>query len=118
MDADPVASNPHLYAVLFENERVRVLEYRDEPGERSTPHRHPDSVMVTLSAFDRRLASGDRQIDLTLPSGAARWLAAQTHTGENIGTTPTHAIFVELKEPQPADAAAPTPAGPAPLGPV
>ena len=28
-----------------------------------------------------------------------RWLDAQTHSGENIGTTPTHVLFVELREP-------------------
>lgn len=30
MATDPVVSNPTLYSVLFENERVRVLEYLDE----------------------------------------------------------------------------------------
>ena len=101
MDDDPVTSNPELYSVVFENERVRVLEYRDGPGVKSVPHAHPDSVMVTLSGFDRRLASGDRSMDVSLQAGEARWLAAQSHTGENLGTTPTHVIFVELKEPSP-----------------
>lgn len=30
--ADPIATDPDLYTVAFENERVRVLEYRDRPG--------------------------------------------------------------------------------------
>jgi len=97
--ADPVDSNPGHYAVLFENERVRVLEYRDEPGDQTTPHRHPDSVMVTLSDFRRRLSSGDRVFDTELRAGEARWLPAQTHAGQNTGDTPTRAIFVELKGP-------------------
>ena len=99
MTVDPVETNPQLYSVLFENDRVRVLEYRDAPGARSIPHEHPDSVMVTLSAFDRRLHSGDNHVDVTLPAETARWLAAQSHSGENTGTTETHVIFVELKEP-------------------
>ena len=50
--------------MIFENDRVRVLEYRDRPGDRTSPHGHPDSVMVTLSAFSRRLDGGDgRQAD-------------------------------------------------------
>lgn len=102
MDADPVETNPDLYAVVFENDRVRVLEYRDAPGTKSVPHHHPDSVMVTLSAFDRRLSSGGDSLDVSLPPGAARWLGAQTHSGENIGSTETHVIFVELKE-RPSD---------------
>ena len=99
MTTDPVTSNPQLYSVLFENERVRVLEYLDHPGQESTPHDHPDSVMVTLSAFERRLASGGRTVDVTMPAHTARWLGAQSHSGFNTGSTDTHCIFVELKEP-------------------
>jgi hypothetical protein len=95
---DPTSTDPELYKVIFENERVRVLEYRDRPGDRTSPHRHPDSVMYTLSSFRRRIAAGDRQVEVELPAGQVRWLDAQEHAGENIGDTATHAIFVELKE--------------------
>ena len=98
MTKDPIATNPSLYRVAMENERVRVLEYRDEPGDRSTPHTHPDSVMVTLSAFKRRLIDHDRSVDVELEAGAIRWLDAQEHSGENIGTTPTHVFLIELKQ--------------------
>ena len=97
MATDPVVSNPDAYTVLFENDRVRVLEYHDEPGHRTTPHRHPDSVMVTLSGFRRRLVSGGEQRDVELPAGKVGWVPAQEHYGENIGETPTHVVFVELK---------------------
>jgi quercetin dioxygenase-like cupin family protein len=98
--ADPTQTDPDKYKVVFENERVRVLEYRDEPGQRTSPHEHPDSVMVTLSGFDRRLiGEGGESRDVTLERGLVRWLDAQTHSGENIGTRPTHVVFVELKEP-------------------
>lgn len=99
--ADPVEVSPELYRVVFENDRVRVLEYRDHPGDATRAHHHPDSVMVTLSSFRRRLQSGGREVDLDMPAFQARWLAAQEHTGTNIGETETHAIFVELKEPSP-----------------
>jgi beta-alanine degradation protein BauB len=99
--ADPVESNPDLYRVVFENERVRVLEYLDHPGDATTPHSHPDSVMVTLSSFRRRLSSGDREVEVEIPAFQARWLDAQEHSGANIGDTDTHTIFVELKEPNP-----------------
>ena len=85
--------------MILENDRVRVLEYRDEPGYRTKPHQHPDSVMYTLSSFARRLGGGGREVDVELPAGSIRWLDAQEHFGENIGETPTHTIFVELKEP-------------------
>ena len=114
MPADPTITDPGLYRVIFENDRVRVLEYRDRPGDRTSPHGHPDSVMVTLSAFSRRLHGGDgRQADVDLPAGQVRWIGAQEHAGENIGTTESHSVFVGLKEPSPAG----PPAGGAPLGP-
>jgi hypothetical protein len=96
--SDPVTTNPELYHVILENDRVRVLEYLDGPGDRTSPHTHPDSVMVTLSAFKRRLWSGDREVELELPAFQARWLDAQEHSGMNIGESPTHSIFIELKE--------------------
>ncbi|AEI11218.1 hypothetical protein [Cellulomonas gilvus] len=94
---DPIASNPEYDRVLWENEFVRVLEYTDSPGVQTVAHEHPNSVMITLSAFDRRLSSGERTRDVSLPAGQAVWLPAQRHSGHNTGTTPTHAIFVELK---------------------
>src|SRR3712207_8227698 len=97
MSLDPAVTNPRHYKVVFENERVRVLEYTDAPGERTTPHRHPDSVMYTLSSFRRRLVSGDEQREVELQAGAAGWPPAQEHHGEDIGGTPTPVVFVELK---------------------
>jgi len=108
--SDPVESNPSLYSVVFENERVRVLEYRDAPGDSTTPHTHPDTVMITLSGFDRRLSVGDQVREVSLEPGHAAWLPAQTHAGENVGRTETHVMFVELKEPG-------SPSGEAALGP-
>jgi len=96
--ADPTETDPDKYRVIFENDRVRVLEYTDEPGQRTSPHAHPDSVMYTLSSFERRLVgeSGETR-DVSLAAGEVRWLDAQVHSGENIGGSPTHVLFVELK---------------------
>lgn len=98
---DPVVSNPNLYRVLFENERVRVLEYRDHPGDQTTPHHHPDSVMVTCSSFRRLISSGGNELEVALAPFEARWLDEQNHAGHNVGDSDTHAIFIELKEPAP-----------------
>jgi hypothetical protein len=113
MGPDPAVTNPDLYKLVFENDRVRVLEYRDRPGDRTTPHGHPDSVMITLSSFRRRLSADGRQVEVELPAGQARWLDAQDHAGENIGDTESHGIFVELKENRPDT----SPTAPAALGP-
>jgi hypothetical protein len=96
---DPAVTNADNYQVIFENDRVRVLEYHDSPGHRTTPHDHPDSFMYTLSTFRRRLYAEDGQTrDVQIEAGASGWLPAQRHAGHNIGDTQTHVIFVELKD--------------------
>ncbi len=98
---DPTVTDADLYHVVMENERVRVLEYRDRPGDMTTMHHHPDSVMVTMSSFRRRLQGDGQVADVDLEPGQVRWLADQSHAGENIGDSETHVILVELKEPRP-----------------
>jgi len=110
--ADPIVTDPEKYRLLWENDRVRVLEYRDSPADQTHPHDHPDSVMITLSSFERSISSGDQEISVHLEAGQARWLGAQTHTGHNTGDTDTRAIFVELKEPRPNKVDVPTALGP------
>jgi beta-alanine degradation protein BauB len=112
MTLDPIVTNPNNYSLVFENDRVRVLEYVDQPGDMTTPHEHPDSVMYTLSSFKRRLHVGDVHRDVELDAGGVHWLPAQKHAGENIGASQTHVLFVELKDPSSAPAPA-SPLGPA-----
>jgi quercetin dioxygenase-like cupin family protein len=99
VDEDPVLTNPAHYAVLWENERVRVLDYFDTPGAATTPHVHPDTVLVALTSFRRRLFVNDEQVDVELAAGRAVWLPAQRHSGRNIGDSDTHTILIELKGP-------------------
>ncbi len=114
MTLDPTATDPDHYTVIFENDRVRVLEYADKPGEATHWHSHPDSLMYTLSSFRRRILANGRHVDVELQAGQARWVGAQEHSGENTGDTDSHSIFVELKEPAPASSGpAGTPLGPA-----
>ena len=47
-DAAKVA--PHVYKVVFENERARVLEVTMEAGARSELHAHPDYFVYFLAA--------------------------------------------------------------------
>jgi hypothetical protein len=95
---DPTLTDPTLYRVLLDNDRVRVLEFRDAPNDQTNPHHHPDSVMITLSAYSRHLTAGGQEADVDLAAGQALWLPAQEHAGLNTGSTATHAIFIELKQ--------------------
>src|SRR5215469_13644343 len=101
MPQDPTVTDPDKYRVLFENERVRVLEFRDKPGQRTAPHRHPDFVLYALSSFRRTLTFPEQGTVVTreVHAGDVSWSKAQVHIGENTGATETHVLFVELKAP-------------------
>jgi beta-alanine degradation protein BauB len=98
MCTDPVKTDPDFYSVVFENERVRVLEYRDHPGDRTSMHTHPDMVIIPLATFRRRLTVGEgRMVEVEKRVHDVGWVPATAHAGENIGDTDSHALFVELK---------------------
>ena len=95
---DAVTTDPDKYHVVFENERVRVLDYTDHPGDQTSLHHHPDFVLYALAPFQRRLrfADGSARV-LSFRGGETIFMAAQDHAGENVGTTDTHVLIVELK---------------------
>jgi len=96
---DPVALSPQLYSVRFENDRVRVLEYRLKPGGKEPMHSHPPGVVFALA---------DARVKTTLPDGSVvaypshagdvLWRDAVTHSAENVGATEAHYYAVELKD--------------------
>ncbi|MGA7202758.1 MAG: hypothetical protein WBX26_13085 [Candidatus Cybelea sp.] len=55
---DPIRTDPDKYKVIFENDRVRVLEYRDKLGAKTEAREDPNSVLLMLSDFQRRLTAG------------------------------------------------------------
>jgi quercetin dioxygenase-like cupin family protein len=98
MDSDAVAVAPEVYSILFENDRVRVLDVTGEPGVVSPMHSHPDSVMHALNDATILITSGDGEsAEVEIPVGATFWTPATTHSVENVGTGTVHFIRVELK---------------------
>lgn len=103
---DPVATDGDKYKIILENERVRVLEYRDRPGEKTHQHRHPAFVLYAVNAFKRQLTLPDGKVlAREFQAGDVMWSEAQTHIGENIGKTETHVIIVEMKQDTPGNPA-------------
>ncbi|MBN9263240.1 MAG: hypothetical protein J0I75_01510 [Hyphomicrobium sp.] len=98
MAADPIDTDGDKYKVRFENDRMRILEYRDEPGQITKQHHHPAFVLFALSPFKRTITLPDGKV-LTREFKAGDMLqsGAQTHVGENVGDTPTHVILIEMK---------------------
>ncbi|MCW8905624.1 MAG: cytoplasmic protein [Sedimenticola sp.] len=95
---DPVVSDGDKYKVLFENDKVRVLDYKDQPGEKTHEHSHPAFVLYALAPFSRKITLPNGKIIMReFKTGDVLYSDDQTHIGENLGETPTHVIMVEMK---------------------
>lgn len=95
---DPTVTDGDKYRVVLENEHVRVLRYRDNPGAKTRPHHHTEFVLYALAPFRRRLIFPDGTIkERDFKAGDVIWMPEQVHTGENVGTTDTDVVLVELK---------------------
>ncbi|MBI4005909.1 MAG: cytoplasmic protein [Gammaproteobacteria bacterium] len=100
MAQDPVEVSPLNHTVLFENDRVRVLDYHSNPGDKSLTHSHPDYLVYDLAdGYQVRLTSTDgTEKAIEGKAGSVTWHEATTHAVENIGTTNAHALVIELKK--------------------
>jgi len=98
MSSDAVTVASHLYKVLLENDRVRVLEVRAYPGIKTELHTHPSQVAVAISDGHYRFTSAEGQsMDVALTAGQAMYLDPVEHATEIIGTQEAHVVLVELK---------------------
>ena len=99
---DAFKVNPHSYKVMFENERVRVLEYVSGPNMGvcgSGKHSHPVHLIVQLTDLKAREIDAAGKIDMGIvKAGVVGWSPAVTHTTENIGTNTARAYIVEMKD--------------------
>jgi quercetin dioxygenase-like cupin family protein len=95
---DAVTTAPHVYKVLSENDKVRVLEARMKPGAKTELHSHPAHVGVAITPGKYRFAGADgKTMDAALEPGQVIVLEATEHTTENVGDNELVAILIEVK---------------------
>jgi len=106
-ELDAVVAAPAHHHVLLENERVRVLETRIEPGDATPVHTHRwPNVQYVLSGTDFVRYDGDGGVALDTRAGAGPPRPATTlwsgplppHSLENVGEAELRVIMVELKD--------------------
>lgn len=105
---DALTAAPEHHKLLFENERVRLLEVRIPPGAFVPVHTHrwPSAIYVAAqSDFIRRDGEGkvtfdSRTIGPPPEKPMVQWTGPlPPHSIENIGTREILLITTELKEP-------------------
>lgn len=96
---DPVKVAPKNVKVVFENDRVRVIEVRIKPGEKIPVHSHPANVTIALSDFKGKFVSDSGEPTVKqFKLDTVLWSEPITHASENVGSTEIHAIAIELKD--------------------
>lgn len=105
-ELDALFAAPGNHALLFENEKVRVLDTRIGPGETTPVHTHcwPGALVVqSWSHFVRRDEKGNvvldsRRVESLATPPEVLWSAPlPPHTLENVGENEIRVISVELK---------------------
>jgi beta-alanine degradation protein BauB len=99
MAQDPLEVGPDVYKKVFENDQVRVMEVTFKVGGKIDMHSHPDHFVYLLT---------DTKLKLTHPDGSSKdfegkkgevvWIAAESHSAENVSDSEVKALVVELKE--------------------
>lgn len=104
-ELDAVVAAPNHHTILLENDRVRVLDTRIEPGDKTPVHTHRwPSVyyIISFTDFVRRDAAGIVLVDTRQrpkdPMPKSVWSEPlPPHSLENVGDVAIHVVSVEIK---------------------
>lgn len=95
---DPLVVAPQIYTLVLENEKVRVLRSIVKVGARAELHHHPNRIVYAVNDAQLKLKSpGGEWEEKKFKAGDIFWAPATDHEAENIGTTDSHNIVIEMK---------------------
>ena len=95
---DPLKVAPDMYKLLFENDKVRVMELTFQPGQKISEHSHPDHFVTVLEPGQLKIFKPDGSSQqLTLKKEEVVWIPAETHWAQNTGKTEVKLLVTELK---------------------
>ncbi len=83
--------------VLFESDKVRVVELNWKKGLKIDMHAHPNNFAYGLTPLKHKSKSPDGKTqNRTLKKGQVIWYEAESHAVQSVGPT-GRALIVELK---------------------
>jgi len=104
-ELDALIAAPKHHTLVFENERMRMLDTRIPPGDIVPVHTHKWPAVyysVQAAPFIRRDQDGNITFDSRTAPGPfppARWIEnLPPHSVENVGDVEIHLVSVEMKE--------------------
>jgi len=95
---DVITVDPKHNKVEFENEQVRVIRYRFDPGEKSPMHGHPDNVQVFLTDSKAAVTTPDgKTAEAIGKAGEVLWRPAVQHAVQSTDDKSYEGLLVEMK---------------------
>jgi len=89
-------TSPKLTKVLFENEKISVVELTVEKGSKASKHHHPQYFVYSITPFEYlSTAESGRRERRRMKAGEIDWRDGESHTVEFVA--PGRALVVELK---------------------
>ena len=99
---DATKIQPQSYRVAFENDKLRVLDYRSRPGMGvcgTGVHSHPAHLTVVMTPGKVRAKLPDGKVVVEEnKEPIVFWSEAETHEVENISGRDMRAFLIELKK--------------------
>jgi quercetin dioxygenase-like cupin family protein len=97
MAEDSVTVAPDVYKVVFENEKVRVLEVEMEEGSGTEMHSHPDTLIYIISGGKVKFTdSSGEVVELETADGETVWMEATEHATQHVSGA-LRALLIEPK---------------------
>ena len=95
----PLQAAPDMYKLLFENDKVRVMEVMFKPGQQIAKHTHPTEHFITvlapgtLTIFKEDGTSTVNELHMD----QVVWMSAETHWAKNTGKSEVKLLVTEIK---------------------
>lgn len=86
---------PGMTKVLFENDKVRMIELRLKKGDKVPEHTHGTYFAYAVAPFDYKSTTGGRTEKRRMKASQIDWFDGETHAVE--ATMSARALVVELK---------------------
>lgn len=94
---DAVTIAPEVHRILFEDEKVRVLNVYLPVGRKTEMHWHPNNISYVVSGGKMRILRQDKTVvDVSLAPEIVIPGSEGEHIVENIGSSDIHTIQVEF----------------------
>jgi quercetin dioxygenase-like cupin family protein len=98
MSEDAIKVASHVYRVVFENAKIRVLEAKLRKGQKTAMHKHPSNFVFVLESGQMEFASPDGKTQkVQMKEGDVMWFDEQEHASQNVGTKTARVLIVEMK---------------------